>query len=176
LNRATGDWVLLLDADERVTPELADEIKAVVQERNSAAVYAIKRLTYFFGKRLRFSGTGNDYPLRLFPRGSVHYEKPVHEEVVTTLPTKRLVHPMIHYSTRNYAHYKQKMACYIPLERKWQKQQGSVVAAPFRRWVQPLAKFFHLYILRLGLLDGITGLQYAALSSYYDFSKYSGDL
>lgn len=171
LSYAGGDWVLLIDADERVTPALADEIRACVA-LNKPAVYAIPRDTYFFGQRLRFSGTGNDAPLRLFPRGQARFFQSVHEEVRTTLPVEMLKNTMPHYSTRDRAHYQRKLDCYLPLEITVMREKGRRVYF-WDAWLRPMLKFIQLYFFQGGILDGLAGLQYAYLSSYYVFLKYS---
>ena len=171
IEKSSGDWIFLIDADERVTPELAGEIKTLCTNSAGDAVYAVKRLTYFFGKRLNFSGTQNDYPIRLIPKGHGSYTQPVHEHILTGLPVKKLVHPMLHYSTRDMNHYQSKLDHYIPLEVKLMQQQSrkvSVLDLCFR----PPLMFIHLYLVKLGLLDSIHGLQYALLSSFYVFRKY----
>lgn len=175
LSHATGDWIFVIDADERVSPELAFEICEKARqdhERGGEAIYAVKRLTYFFGKLLNFSGTQEDYPIRLFPRAKVRYEQPVHERIVSELPVKSLRGVLYHLSTRDRAHYQEKLDCYIPLELETMRlhgRKGSWVDV----FVRPPMKFFYLYFWQKGFLDGIPGLQYAILSSYYDFLKWS---
>ncbi len=171
LARASGDWVFFIDADERVPEALAREIRELANVSGPDRVYAVKRLTYFFAKRLRFSGTQDDYPVRLFPRGKVHFEQPVHERVVTTLPVRKLKNALVHKSTRDFDHYKQKLNQYIPLELEVMSVKKTR-ATFFDLFLRPAAKFFMLYIWKGGLLDGMAGLQYSLLSSYYDFLKY----
>ncbi len=172
LGYAKGEWILLLDADERVPEKLADEIQRVISDPSKAeTAYQIKRNTYFFGHRLHFSGTRNDAPIRLFPRGSAHYTQPVHETIVTQLPVETLAFPMEHFSTRDIAAYREKLAQYVDLEVVLMKKNGrSVFFLDFL--VRPPMKFIQLYLLQLGFLDGIAGFQYAVLSSLYVFSKY----
>jgi len=172
IKASSADWIFFIDADERVTPQLRMEIQTICRGSKLDAVYQVKRLTYFFGKRLRFSGTGGDYPIRLFPRGHAHYEQPVHEKIVTELPVKKLGQSMIHYSTRDYSHYREKLDCYVPLEKTFMDQRGRKTY-PGQSVIQMIVKFAYLYFLKLGLLDGWTGFEYARLSSYYDYLKYS---
>ena len=170
LARATKEWVFFLDADERVPEDLAAEIRRVVSGPAERA-YAVGRVTYFWGKRLRFSGTQEDFPVRLFPRTEACFEQPVHERVVTGLPLTRLKSRLLHFTTRDWPHYRSKLDQYIPLEIETMKQKGRrpCVADLVLR---PPAVFVSLYLLRLGLLDGLAGLKYAVLSSYYCFLKY----
>lgn len=172
MSQAKGDWVLFIDADERVTSELAEEMAGILRGPAPLVVYALPRHTYFFGKRLRFSDARGDAPVRFFPRQQVAWAQPVHERIVTHLPLRKLKNPLLHYTTRNLAHYKQKVRDYVPLELKTMNEKG-VKPAWWKFLVMPPAKFVQLYFLKLGILDGIAGFQYAILSSYfYMFQKY----
>ena len=171
LERATGEWVFFVDADERVPKELAEEILEICRSSAPPKIYGVNRLTYFFGNRLRFSAAQDDYPFRLFPRTRAHFEQPVHERVITELPEGRLKNRLIHYSTRDLAQYQSKLDQYVPLELEVLRRKGK------RRmsvdWLlRPVAKFLYLYVWRLGILDGFAGFQYAWLSAYYTFIKY----
>jgi len=186
LQKAKGDWVLFIDADERVTVELAEEIKNITQGNprgeisggrrrtpgvESGCVYAIPRKTFFFGKLLRFADARHDAPIRLFPRSRVRWIQPVHEKIETDLPCKLLKNPLLHYSTRDLAHYRQKVMEYVPLELATLRAKG--IRANFLSvLIRPAGKFFYLYIWKLGILDGIPGLQYAMLSAWYAFIKH----
>ena len=182
--QATGDWVLFIDADERVTPELAEEIKETMRDsmpshhpssvgrgQSEGYVYAISRHNYFFGRRLRFGDSREDAPIRLFPRRHVTWAQPVHEMIVTDLPVRKLKSPLPHYSTRDLAHYKQKVRAYVPLELRTMREKG-VKPALWKPFFLPPAKFFQLYFFKFGILDGIAGFHYAILSSYYTFRKH----
>lgn len=170
LSYATCDWVLLIDADERITSPLAEEIKDRIR-LNQPAAYAIQRDTFFFGQRLRFSGTRRDAPIRLFPRGKAQYFQSVHEQIRTSLKVEQLKNTMPHYSTRDREHYQRKLDCYLPLEVQVMREKGR--KASFGDvWFRPVIKFTQLYFLQAGLLDGKGGFQYASLSAYYVYLKY----
>lgn len=181
MSQASAEWVLFIDADERVTPELAEEIKNVItpslrpsprgRGQDEGAVYATPRHNYFFGKRLRFGDARSDAPIRFFPRQHVTWTQPVHEMIVTDLPVRRLKNPILHYSTRDLAHYKQKVHDYIPLELETMRSKG-IRPSLMKAILLPPAKFIQLYLVKLGVLDGMAGLQYAILSSYYTFRKH----
>lgn len=169
LSQASGDWIFLIDADERIPEALAAEIREKTSGRQ-AAVYAVKRSTRFLGRSLRFSGTQGDRPVRLFPKGQVRYEQPVHEQIVTALPVKNLRRELIHLTTRNISQYMQKLELYTDMEAGLMKKQGKR-AGLFKLWLSPAARFLQLYLLQAGILDGWTGLQFAALSAYYQWTK-----
>ena len=172
LTQAKGDWVLFIDADERVSSELAKEMMSVSEDLAPLCVYAIPRNNYFFGRRLRFSDSREDAPVRLFPKQHARWSQPVHEMIATDLPVRKLKSPLQHYGTRDLAHYRQKVRDYIPLELKTMREKG-VKPALWKFVVVPHAKFLQLYFFKLGILDGITGFQYAILSAYfYTLQKY----
>ena len=169
MSQAKGDWVLFIDADERVTPELAEEIGKAIS--GPSCVYAIPFHTYFFGKRLRFGDAFKDVHVRLFPKTLAHWEQPVHEKIVTDLPCRELRNPVLHYTTRDLKHYMTKVERYIPKELDVMKEKG-LKPDTFKMFVRPPARFLQLYFLKLGILDGIAGFQYAILSAYYSFEKH----
>lgn len=171
ISRASQDWIFLIDADERVGEELAAEIRHIVSLNSKTAIYSIRRETFFMGKRLRFSGTRCDYPIRLFPRGMAHYTQPVHEYIVSELPVKKMNSILIHYSTRDVEDYNRKLEHYVMLEVDWMKQKSQTVRF-FDPYIRSSAKFIYQYIVQLGILDGKTGLIYAWFSSYYVYLKY----
>lgn len=172
LDRACSDWVFFIDADERVPAALAEEILNVTGNPGLAPkAYALGRETYFFGRRLRFSGTQGDFPVRLFPQGRGRFVQPVHEWVKTDLALGRLSGRLLHYSTRDMTHYRFKLKQYVSLEIKTLLEKGrrpGIADLVFK----PPAVFFSLYFAKLGVLDGWTGLQFAALSSLYNLLKY----
>lgn len=169
MSQTKGDWVLFIDADERVTPELAEEIKAAIGSGNF--VYAVSRRNYFFGKRLRFADSREDAPFRFFPKQQAIWSQPVHEKIVSDLPVRRFKNPLLHYSTVDLAHYRQKVRDYVPLELQIMKEKG-IKPLAWRFFLIPPAKFVALYFLKLGFLDGVAGFQYAMLSAYYAFRKH----
>lgn len=164
------DWILFIDADERVSSALADEIQTVLDKLPRA--YAIPRQNFFFGKRLKYSGSVEDAPVRLFPQGSGSWRQPVHEYFETSLPVSKLNAPLLHHTTRDLDHYLSKVRTYVPLEVRTMQVKGRRA-----HWwdilIRPPAKFLFLYIIKRGLLDGWAGLQFAVLSMYYDYKKYS---
>jgi len=171
MSQATGDWVLFIDADERVTPGLAGEITDLLKGPAPLRVYAIPRHNYFFGKRMRFGDSQADAPVRFFPRQHAAWAQPVHEKIATDLPVQRLRNPLLHYSTSDLAHYQQKIREYVPLEIEMMRAKGLRPSFLKVIFIPPL-KFIQVYFFRLGIFDGLVGLQYAVLSAYCSFSKY----
>jgi glycosyltransferase involved in cell wall biosynthesis len=171
ISYATGEWILIIDADERVSEALALKIQEIVRTRPLDSVYALKRITFHFGRRFRFSGTQSDYPVRLFPRGKGTYIQPVHEKLVTDLPVIRIEQPLMHPSSPDLKRYFEKFHHYLRLENEWLLTHKRVV-----HWwdviFRPIWRFGYLYLWQGGFLDLYPGLQYCVLSAYYDYLKY----
>lgn len=165
--QAKNEWILLLDADERITPELQKEVLEVLKNPQKEA-YWIYRTDHFMGKRLRFSGIQGDKVVRLFMRDKCRYNsKYVHEEIdlPPNLKVGYLKQRMLHntYTTLN--------AFYEKLNRyaDWQAQDylpktGHVTF--YHLNFKPAFRFFKHYIWGLGILDGFPGYVFAATQSY----------
>ncbi len=171
LQEASKDWVFFIDADERVTPELAGRIRQIVKADERTAVYAVKRNSYLFGRLFRYTGTQDDFPVRLLPRTLARFEQPVHEIVATALPVRKIAEPLMHHSTRDLKQYFSKMDHYLALEMQAMKLKEKRVAW-WDPWLRAPARFLMLYFVKLGFLDGIQGFLFSALSGYYDYRKY----
>ena len=116
LDRTTGDWAFSIDADERVTPALAREIRAVIARPEAADGYELERQMYFLGKRLRHGGVGVDWVLRLFRRGRGRFRPVrVHERVDVEGTVARLTQPLEHYSYATLREYLAKCNHYTTL-------------------------------------------------------------
>ncbi|OQA54910.1 MAG: Glucosyl-3-phosphoglycerate synthase [Candidatus Omnitrophica bacterium ADurb.Bin277] len=170
MQEAKGDWVLFIDADEHVSPELAEEIQGVIRTPCDH-IYTIPFHTFFFGRRLRFGDALRDLHVRLFPRTKAVWGQPVHEKVVTELPCRELKNPVVHYTTRDLEHYMRKIDGYLAREVSAMKERG-LRPSWIRLILNPIARFFQLYFWKLGILDGVGGFQYAILSAYYTFEKH----
>jgi glycosyltransferase involved in cell wall biosynthesis len=169
---AEGPWVLILDADERVTPELKAEIVNSISNTDCNGFF-IPRENYFIGKWIRHSGWWPDLTLRLFRKDKGRLEpREVHEKVVVEGSTCRLKHPLKHYTYRSVSDFVERMERYSTLAAN-EIRKNSGRAGLFSLTIKPLATFLKMYFLRLGLLDGTRGLMLAALYSYYTFLKYA---
>lgn len=173
LDAAHGDWILSLDADERVSPELRVEI-----ERTLAApsfdVYELPRRSTFCGRFMRHGGWWPDYTARLFRRGAARFsDARVHERLITERPVGRLASPLIHYSFRSMEQVIDKM-------NRYSSDSAAMLAARGRTpglasaVVHGVAAFLRSYVLRRGFLDGRHGFLLAvsnAEGSYYRYVK-----
>ncbi len=171
--QATHEWILLVDADERVTPELQKEIQSILSDENIPFdAFWIGRRNYFMGKEIHYSGWQRDKVIRLFKRDTCRYEeKHVHAEVITTGATGKLKNKLIHFTFRDIFHYLEKWDRYST----WSAQDadtktGSVNAYHFI--VKPCFRFWKHYIIDLGFLDGYTGFIVCALAAQGVFMRY----
>jgi glycosyltransferase involved in cell wall biosynthesis len=172
VNYAEGPWVLILDSDERVTPELKAEMLEHMSGMDCSGFY-MPRENYFIGKRIRYSGWWPDNTLRLFLKDKGHLEfREVHEKVVVEGKTGYLKNPLKHYSYRSISDFTKRMEKYSTLAAKEIKRKSGR-AGLFSLTIKPLSTFLKMYLLRLGLLDGSRGLMLAVLYSYYTFLKYA---
>ncbi len=174
ISRATGDWVLSLDADEVVSEKLAVEImETVTRKENAQTAYRVPIHLEFMGRTLRFGKGTRSSPIRLFRRGDIRFsEDPVHERLLVSGKVGNLKEPIIHRSYRDLDHYMEKLDRYTTLAarvRTERDQNTPALLAPVRAaW--ELAD--HL-ILHLGFLDGVPGWTYAGLSTASTYFKYA---
>ncbi len=176
LNKAKGPWILNIDADERVTPELADEIRGLLvglpAEVSAKAGFDIPFRHFFLGKRLRFGGAAGEKHLRLFRKDKASYGKDeVHEGISVDGPIGRLKNPIDHYSYRNLDEYLDKRDRYTSLIAKKKYARGQ--RFHFWHYLRLPYEFIVRYVLKGGFLDGANGFLYAKLSSYYVWLKFS---
>jgi len=170
---ATGDWIFMIDADERVTPELQASIRAAVQQ--APAIWLVNRLCWCFGRFIKHSGMHPDWVPRLYPRNQALYDATrVHERLVNTqhLPEQKLSGHLLHYVYDSVRHQQQKAAHYAEewaLQRVKAGKKASLMGAS----LHALACFIRMYVLRLGFLDGRQGFLLALLLSQSTFVKYA---
>ena len=171
--QATHPWVLVLDADERITPELAAEIRDVLADPpEHVDGFWIGRENYFLGHRIRHCGWNSDAVFRLFRRDACRYtNRRVHESMdVEPGRADRLRHDMVHYTVWNYDRYLAKMAHYTRLGAQDLHDRGRKASLGGLLFRVPL-RFLQLYVLRLGFLDGLAGVQICMLSAVTSFLK-----
>lgn len=173
LDYATHNWILFLDADERLTPELKAEIFETVQQDNTAAAYYFYRKFMFKDKPLHFSGWQTDKNIRLFKKDAARYSKErlVHEILRVKGRTRVMKHKLIHYSYIDYDSYKQKMKSYARLKAK-ELYMKDVKPNFFHFYIKPSYKFFYKFIIRLGILDGKRGFIICYLNAYSVYCRY----
>jgi glycosyltransferase involved in cell wall biosynthesis len=189
-----SDWILILDADEAVRPALRDEMLAIAakppDDVNETGFY-VNRYFIFLGKRIRHCGYYPSWNLRFFKRGKARYEeRAVHEHMITDGPTGYLEGHLEHHDRRGLEAYVAKHNRYSTLEAREIVRQmgrddaGTIDAKLFgdplqrRRWIKRhvypklpakwLFRFLFMYVLRLGFLDGLTGLRFCLFIASYE--------
>lgn len=173
--QARYEWVLIVDADERVAEDLRDEIEGVLSKSSDDINgYYIPRKNFFLGKEIRHSGWEfqHDLNLRLFKRDFGRYEnKKVHADIIIEGKKGKIKSPFLHYSYRTIAQYLKKLERYT----NWAALDVAKVEKRIG-WHQlvfrPIGTFIKMFLLKLGFLDGIHGLILALFSSYYVYIKY----
>lgn len=169
--QASHDWVLILDADEAVSDELANEIRQVVHSTTHSAFW-IHRQNYFMGKPVRYGGWRNDRVIRLFRKGSAQYEdKLVHEEMIVNGTVGYLNQKILHQTYRSREHFLSKTRRYAALSASDHQNQVRRVTG-YHLLVKPAFRFFRNYVLKLGFLDGRVGFTIAWFSAYSVYLRY----
>lgn len=170
--QASHEWVLIIDADERVTPELASEITLELSRGPGFDGYWIYRDNHFMGHPMRFGDARTDSVLRLFRRDRGRYVGPSdHGEVeISTGRVGTLRNRMTHYSVWSYDQLLFKYDRYTSLQAKQWYEAGKRTSY-LKLLVRPAFRFFREYILQGGILDGTVGLQQAWLCAFYSYLK-----
>ena len=171
LSKANHSWILSLDADECVSPELAEEILSVLSDDAPAEGYRVPRKNIFFGRWLRHGDLWPDYQIRLFRRDvGAFNEKSVHESVVVEGRVGIFSSPLEHYSYDSLFDFFQRQVKYARLSAEDLSSRG-VQPGIADFVIRPLWRFFKSYVLKMGLLDGVNGLWVSAGSAYYVFMR-----
>ena len=172
LDLATGAWVLLLDADERVTPALAEEIRDTLAATPAVDGYWVRRDVFYLGRRMRWGGLGHDWVIRLFRRQKGRCTPaPVHTGVEVQGTTARLSGVLEHHTVRTVTEHLRKVENY-----------GSIRTAEFAArgrgyrasdWLRMPVEFVLRAFVRLGVLDGARGVVWATISAYEKWLHYA---
>jgi len=179
IDNSSGDWILQMDQDERITPELKDKIIEMLDKGTGFAAFRFRRINNFCGKFLRFGGEGAHKPLRLFKRGKARFtvsRTRMDEELEVDGPIGELDAYMEHYNFPAINHYVIRQNFYSELEAKALFNKiGIIPEKRLRKELTfgPLKLFFKMYIKRKGFKDGIHGLVFAMLSAWRRFLIYA---
>ncbi len=172
--QATHKWILLVDADERVTPELKEELLKVLQDpgKDNTTGYWIKRMNHFMGERVKYSGWRNDKVVRLFMRDRCSYEdKQVHSEIKTDGNLVFLSNKFYHNTYTTLDAHMKKMNRYAAWQANdYDKRTGRLT--PYHFVVKPFWSFFKHYIMQQGFRDGVVGFVIAYIQSYSVMMRY----
>ena len=170
---ASHDWIFSLDADERVTPALAGEIKALLAGTPSSGGYRVPRVTWHLGRWIRTTDWYPDHQLRLYDRRAAEWTgRHVHESVSVRGAVGQLSGELQHFAYRDVAEHLETIDRYTTYAARQMHEDGRHAGALQLVGHPPLA-FLRNYVLRGGIRDGVPGLIISALNSYYVFLKFA---
>jgi len=173
-SQATKQWVMLVDSDERVTPELRDEIqRALDGDAGRYLGYAVPRLVFYLGRWWRRGGWYPDYDVRLFRRDKATWGgSDPHEKILVDGAVRRLKNPLHHFSYRNIDDHMQRINRFTSISSRELRKGGG-------RWrladalLRPAFRFFRSYVLKRGFMEGFAGFYVAVTAAVYVFLKYA---
>ncbi len=168
MEQARGEWVLFVDADERVTKKLAEEILRATAQMPSVIGFRIKRDDYVFGKWLKHGETRDLRLLRLVKKGRGKWVRPVHEVWQVKGKMKELKNPLLHYPHPTVKEFLENINFYTDLNAQTFYRQG-VKTGFVQILAYPAGKFIVNYFFKLGFLDGVPGLLMATFMSFHSF-------
>lgn len=172
ISKASNDWVLFFDPDEEITPSVKEEIQQVLQNP-SANAYMVRRQLYFMGKKIKYSGFQTDWVVRLFHKKYCRYNgNLVHETIDVEGPTGQLKTRVPHHTYKSYDDYVGKLNHYSKLQAQMLFEKKKK-AGWYEFIVRPSYRFWHQYILRLGILDGKEGYILATINAHSVFRRYA---
>lgn len=173
MEKASYEWILNLDADERVSPELKRTISDLKENATPAAVaaYAIKRKTFYLGRWIRHSGWYPDRKIRLFKKSAATWQGRIHEKLLVTGAIARLGGDILHFTYRDISDHVQRLDRYANFQAEEIIRQNKKFLLP-RLLILPPITFMRHYLWKLGLLDGFPGLVIATISSWGTAMKY----
>ena len=175
VSKATSDWILSIDADERVSEALQKEILDVIRSnppREQICAYHIPRKNFIFGSHLKFGANRGDAPVRLFRRGFAAFEGAIHERLSVRGRVGKLKSPLIHLSSPTLKDYVRRLDHYTQLEAIQMRDRGERFSY-LKFFGKPPVRFIQRYFLQWGFLDGKKGFIYCALGSFYEFVRYA---
>src|SRR2546425_5326131 len=173
MQQASADWILIVDADERVSDELREEIQALLQKPGPAIAFQVPRRNFYYGRWVKWGGTYPDYQIRLFRRGTARYnDVRIHENLIVNGKTGTLNGYLDHYTEARLDEHFTKFDLYTTLAAQEKSKSRSVV-----RWsdlaFRPVVTLLKTYLLKQGFRDGIHGLIISVFASMYTFVKYA---
>jgi glycosyltransferase involved in cell wall biosynthesis len=172
ITRASAEWVLVVDADERGTPAFGEAVRTAIARPNAPDAYRARRRNFFLGREIAHGGWERDMPVRLFRRTLRYDTRPVHEHVIVRGPVGLLEEPLLHTPYATLDEYFEKLLRY---SRWWAEQnlasgrRAGVVDLTLR----PLARFLTMLIVKGGWRDGVHGVVIAVLGAVSVAAKYA---
>ena len=174
VDKSKGDWIFWMDADERITPELAERIQEILRSPDAAvSAYEISRKAFFLGRWIKHCGWYPGWVTRLFKRDAARFtDTRVHERLLVEGRTRRIYVDVLHYTDPNLFHYLEKSNRYTSLAAE-ELFGGSEKFRMSKLLLNPFWVFVKMYFIRRGFLDGLEGFILCVLSAAYVFAKYA---
>ncbi len=165
---ATQKWILFLDSDEILSPDLMKTIHFFFSKKkeNLPSAFAIKRIDFFKNKPLRYGEVGNVYKIRLACKNSIHFSRPIHEIAHVQGKVKKMKQPIWHYPHQSVTSFFEKICQYAQLDAEW-KHANNISFSYISLVLKPILKFVWNYFGKAGFLDGYRGLIYASMMSIH---------
>ena len=172
ISLAKNDWVTFFDLDEKISPELINEIVTTVKSKNPLKAYNIKRSFNFMGKRIKYSGFQTDVAVRLFNKNYCKYNgKAVHESIETSEKVGLLKHALDHQTYKTFDIYNQKLNQYSKLQAE-ELYKKNVRPNLYHFLFRPWYRFMHQYFIRLGFMDGKEGFIISYVHAFSVYKRY----
>ena len=172
VSKTSNDWVLWIDADEAVTPELSNELNNFKRTKPQFSAYSFPRKAYFLGRWIKHSGWYPGRVIRLFDKSKARFSKnEVHEYLVVNGQTGNFIYDIEHFTDQTIQHYFYKLNEYTSLAAEELVKKGKKFSL-VDVFLRPAIIFIKMYIIKRGFLDGIEGFILAVFSSAYVFTKY----
>lgn len=173
IDQARNEWILFIDADERLTPELKAEIIETIENDSDYSAYLFYRKFFFKGRELYFSGWQTDRIFRLFKKDKARYtyKRLVHEKLDVDGKIGTFHHKLIHFSYADYESYKLKMITYGKLKAK-EKMMIGFKPTILHHYGHPIYNFLYQYLVRLGIFDGRKGIIICYLNALSVTARY----
>lgn len=172
MSLAEGQWVIFIDADERITLELRVLIEKTIRDPAACDGYTILRINHILGGPMLHGANSEDHPLRLVKKGKGEWQGLVHEKLVVNGTVGALTRELQHVTTQSLEEYFAKFNLYTTLDAREMLRKGQKVPGWLTILFRPWAEFVYYYFIRRGFLDGSRGFVFQVLSSFYLFVKY----
>ncbi|MDO1500010.1 glycosyltransferase family 2 protein [Winogradskyella maritima] len=172
LSQASHDWVAFFDPDEALSEDLINELKSLKSKTPEAAAYSVRRQYYFMDKKMKYSGFQTDWVVRFFNRKYCSYNgNLVHETLDINGTTSKLKHRLDHYSYKGFDAFNDKLTHYATLQAD-KLYEKNVRPNAYHFLFRPWYRFWHQYLIRLGILDGKEGFILAYCQAFSVFKRY----
>jgi hypothetical protein len=176
MEKATGDWILIVDADERVSDGLREEIRQLLAAPGDPpfVAYTVPRRNHEYGRWIAHGGAYPDRQMRLLRRGNGAYnDVEVHENLIVEGAIGELRSPLLHFSERCTSERVVKFDRYSTLSAKERAKRGIPKVGCSHLLLHPAATFWKIYFVKRGFVDGVPGYIHAVMASFQTFLKYS---